>query len=64
MICSLDGNIDFFGIDTGVLQKDTLPWYVFTICLDYVFRMLVAQIKEKPVLNLKGEEAHDISQKL
>ena len=36
MVCSPDGNTDFFDIVTGVLQEDTIALYMFIICLDYI----------------------------
>ena len=36
MVCSLDGNIDFFNIVAGVLQGGTFVSCMFIICLDYV----------------------------
>ena len=38
MVCSPDGDTDFFNISAGVLQGDTLAPYIFIICLDYVLR--------------------------
>ena len=38
MVCSPDGDTDFFDISAGVLQGDTLAPYIFIICLDYVLR--------------------------
>ena len=32
----LDGDIDYFDIVTGVLERDTLVPYQFIICLDYM----------------------------
>ena len=34
MICSPDGDTDFFDIVTGVLRGDTLALYLFIICQD------------------------------
>ena len=33
MVCSPDGDTDFFDINTGVLQSDILAFYLFIICL-------------------------------
>ena len=33
---STDGDIDYFDIEAGVLQRDTLAPYLLIICLDYV----------------------------
>ena len=38
MVCSPDGDTDFFDISAGVLQGNTLAPYIFIICLDYVLR--------------------------
>ena len=34
-VCSLDGDTDYFGIVTGVLQGDTFAPYLFIIWLNY-----------------------------
>ena len=34
-VCTPDGDTDFFDINTGVLQGDTLAPYYFIICQDY-----------------------------
>ena len=36
IVCSPDGDTDYFDIVAGVLQGDTLATYLFIICLDYV----------------------------
>ena len=46
MICSLDGDIDFFDIAAGVFQGDTLVPYLFIIFLDYILKMSIDLIKE------------------
>ena len=46
MVCSPDENTDFFDIVTEVLQEDTLPPYLFIICLDYVRRTSIDLIKD------------------
>ena len=43
---SLDGDTDFFDIVAGVLQGDTLPPYLFIICLKYVLKTSIDLIKE------------------
>ena len=45
-ICSPDGDTDFFDIDAGVLQGDTLTSYLFIICLHYVLRTSIDLMKE------------------
>ena len=46
MVCSPDGNTEFFDIIAGVLQGDTLAPYIFIICLDYVLRRALDENKE------------------
>ena len=46
MMCSPDGDIDFFDIVTGVLQGDTLAPYLFILCLDYVYQTSINLSKE------------------
>ena len=41
MVISPDGKTDFFGIGVEVLQANAFAPYMFIICLDYVFRMLI-----------------------
>ena len=36
-----DGKTDFFEIQTGVLQGDTLAPYIFSIVLDYAMRRVI-----------------------
>ena len=43
---SPDGDTDYFDIVAGVLQGDTLAPFLFIICLDYVLRTSIDQIKE------------------
>ena len=54
MICSPDGDTDFFHIVTGVLQKITLMPYLFIICLYYVLWMLIDLMKENGVMLKKA----------
>ena len=42
---STDGDTNFFDIVAKVLQGDTLAPYLFIICLDYVIRTSIDQIK-------------------
>ena len=46
MILSPNGDADFFDIVAGVLQGNTLATYLLIICLDYVLRTSIDQIKE------------------
>ena len=43
---SPDGDTEYFNIVAGVLQGDTLAPYLFIICLDYVLRTLIDNIRE------------------
>ena len=43
---SLDGDTDYFDIVAGVLQGDTLAPYLFIICLYYVLRKSIDEMKE------------------
>ena len=45
-VCSPDGDTEYFEIVAGVLQGDTLAPYLFNICLDYVLRTLIDEIRE------------------
>ena len=63
MVYSLDVDIDFLDIDTGVLQGDRLASYLFTLCLDNVVRMSTDLIKEN-IFILKRQEVDDIPLKL
>ena len=44
---SPDGDTDYFDIVAGVQQGDTLSPYLFIICLDYVLRTSIDNIREK-----------------
>ena len=44
--CSPDGDTDYFNIEPGVLQGDTLAPYLFIICLDYVLRTSIDIMKD------------------
>ena len=43
---SPDGDTEYFGIEAGVLQGDTLAPYLFMLCLDYVLRTSSDKIRE------------------
>ena len=43
---SPDGDTEYFDIAAGVLQGDTLAPYLFIICLDYVLRTSIDNIRE------------------
>ena len=45
-VCSPDGDTDYFDIVAGVQQGDTLALYLFIICLDYVLRTSIDNIRE------------------
>ena len=44
------GDTDYFNIVAGVLQGDTLAPYLFIICLDYMLRTSIDEIKENGFL--------------
>ena len=41
-----DGDTEYFNIEAGVLQENTLAPYFFIICLDYVLRTSMDNIRE------------------
>ena len=43
---SPDGDTEYFDIVAGVLQGDTLAPYLYIICLDYVLRKSIDNIRE------------------
>ena len=43
---SPNGDTDYSDMVAGVLQGDTLPLYLFIICLDYVLRKSIDKMKE------------------
>ena len=45
-VCSPDGDTEYFDIVAGVLQGYTLAPYLFIICLDYVLRTSIDNIRE------------------
>ena len=47
IVRSPDGDFDFFGIVTRILQGDTLATYLFILCLHYVLRTFIDLIKKK-----------------
>ena len=54
---SPDGDTEYFDIVAGVLQGDTLAPYLFIICLDYVLRTSIDNIRENSfVLTKKRAE--------
>ena len=60
---SPDGDTNFFDIDAGVLQGDTLAPYLFKICLDYVLQTSIDLLKDNG-FTLKRQEANDTAPKL
>ena len=59
---SPDGDTDYFDIVAGVLQRDTLAPYLFTICLDNVLRTSIDKIKENG-FNLTKEKKQKVPRK-
>ena len=55
MVCSPDGDIDFFNIVIGVLRGDTLGPYLFILCLDYILWTSIDLIKENDYIKKKQE---------
>ena len=47
IVCSPDGDIDYFDIVAGVLQGDTFGTYLIIICLDCVVRTSIDKMKHK-----------------
>ena len=45
-VYSPDGDTDYFDIETGVLQGNSMTTYLFIICLDYVLRTSIDLMKE------------------
>ena len=43
---SPDGDIDYFDIVAGVLQRDTLAQYLFIICIDNLLRTSIDKMKD------------------
>ena len=55
---------DIFYIVADVLQEDTLAPYLFIICLDYILRTLIDQMKENGFTQKKTQEADNTPHKL
>ena len=53
---SPDGDTDYFDIEAGVLQKDSLAPYLFIVCLDYVLRTSIDKMKDNS-FNLAKERS-------
>ena len=45
-VCSLDGDVDYFHIVSGILQGDISAPYLLIICVDYMLRTSINKIKE------------------
>ena len=60
---SPDGDTEYFDIVAGVLQGDTLAPYLFIICLDYVLRTSIDNIRENGFVLTKKKEAEGTPQK-
>ena len=61
MVCSPNGDTDFFDIVTGVLQEDTLAPFLVIIGLIYVLLMSIDLTKESGFTLKKRQEADDIA---
>ena len=61
-----DGDTGFFAIVAGILQGNTLRLFPFIICLQYVLRKSVDQIKENEftLKKKKRQKVEDILQNL
>ena len=65
IVCSSDGNTDFFDIVTVVLPRDAFAPYLLRICVDYVLRISIDLVKENGFsLKKKRLEADNIPKKL
>ena len=53
---SPDGDTEYFDIVAGVLQGDTLAPYLFIICLDYVLRTSIDNIRENGLVLTKKQK--------
>ena len=53
MLCSPNGDTDFFDIVTGVLQRDTLAPYFFILCQDFLLQTSMDLIKENVFISKK-----------
>ena len=53
LVSSPDDDTEFFDIVTGFLRGDTLAPYMFIICLDYIFSILIDLKKKENVFTLK-----------
>ena len=58
---SPDRDTNFFDIVAGILQEDTLTSYLFIICLVYVLRTLIDQIKANDFTIIKKDKKQTIS---
>ena len=61
MVWSPDGDTEYFDINAGVLQGDTLASLLFIITLDYVLRTSINENKDIG-LTLSNNEVEDIQQ--
>ena len=64
MICLPDGDTDFFDINAGALQQDTLVPHLFIIYLDNVLQTPIDLMKKKWSHTKKRQEVDNILQKL
>ena len=59
-----DGDTEYFDIVVGVLQGDTLTPYLFIICLDYVHRTSIDEIKDNGFKLSTESSTRDSAQKI
>ena len=54
LVRSPDGDTELFSILAGVLQGDTLAPFLFIVCLDYILRTSIDNIKENGLILTKS----------
>ena len=56
IVCSTDGDTDFFSIVNGVLQGNTSGPFLFIISLDYVLQLSLDLMKENGFILKKSKK--------